>query len=59
MKQGQNAVVCELDLAGFDDELAVLSGTTGNTFLAENIRQRVGPDPADWLPAFQLERRAA
>jgi type IV secretion system protein VirB4 len=59
VKQGQNAVVCELDLSGFDDELAVLSGTTGNTLLAENVRQRVGPNPADWLPAFQRERRGA
>lgn len=59
VKQGQNAVVCELDLSGFDDELAVLSGTTGNTFLAENVRQRVGPNPADWLPAFHRERKAS
>jgi type IV secretion system protein VirB4 len=59
VKQGQNAVVCELDLQGFEDELAVLSGTTGNTLLAESIRQRVGDDPADWLPVFQQERKAA
>ena len=59
VKQGQNAVVCELDLHGFEDELAVLSGTTANTLLAEDIRQRVGDDPADWLPVFQQERKAA
>jgi type IV secretion system protein VirB4 len=59
VKQGQNAVVCELDLAGFDDELAVLSGTTANVLLAERIRQRVGNDPATWLPAFHAERRLA
>ena len=59
VKQGQNAVVCELDLDGFDDELAVLSGTTANILLAENVRQRVGDDPAVWLPVFQLERKAA
>ena len=59
VKQGQNAVVCELDLQGFDDELAVLSGTTGNILLAEDIRRRVGTDPAVWLPVFQQERKAA
>lgn len=59
VKQGKNAVVCELDLQGFDDELAVLSGTTGNILLAENIRRRDGGNPADWLPAFQQERKAA
>ena len=59
VKQGQNSVVCELDLQGFDDELSVLSGTTANTLLAEDIRRRVGNDPADWLPVFQQERKAA
>ena len=59
VQQGQNAVVCELDLEGFDDELAVLSGTTANILLAEDIRQRMGNDPAVWLPVFQQERKAA
>jgi type IV secretion system protein VirB4 len=59
VKQGQNAVVCELDLQGFDDELAVLSGTTANILLAEDIRRRVGTDPAVWLPVFHQERKAA
>jgi type IV secretion system protein VirB4 len=59
VKQGQNAVVCELDLQGFEDELAVLSGGTANILLAESIRQRVGNDPAVWLPVFQQERKAA
>ena len=59
VKQGQNAVVCELDLQGFDDELAVLSGTTGNILLAEDVRRRVGTDPAVWLPVFHQERKAA
>ena len=59
VKQGHNAVVCELDLHGFDDELAVLSGTTSNTFLAEDVRRRIGADPAAWLPVFQAERKAA
>ena len=59
VKQGQNAVICELDLQGFDDELSVLSGTTGNTLLVEKIRQKVGDDPSVWLPIFYQERGAS
>ena len=59
VKQGQNAVVCELDLEGFDDELSVLSGTTGNTALVEKICQTVGNDPKAWLPIFYQERGAS
>lgn len=59
VKQGQNAVICELDLEGFDNELAVLSGTTANTNLVEMIRQKVGDDPQKWLPYFYHNRRAS
>lgn len=60
VKQGHNAVVCELDLAGFDDELSILSGTTANTLLYESVIRRMGTqDPAVVLPAFYKERRAA
>jgi type IV secretion system protein VirB4 len=57
VQQGQNAVVCELDLPGFDDELAVLSGTTANNLIALNAREQAGPIPADWLPVFQEQRK--
>lgn len=56
-KQGMQAAVCELNLAGFDDELAVLSGTTATVELAERIIAEVGPEPAAWLPVFQQKRR--
>lgn len=57
VKQGMQAAVCELNLAGFDDELAVLSGTATTVDLAERIIAELGPDPADWLPVFQRKRR--
>ncbi|RDL46696.1 Type IV secretion system protein virB4 [Ensifer sp. M14] len=56
VKQGHNSVVAELNLAGFDDELAVLSGRTANVELADRIRAQVGDEPAAWLPLFQQMR---
>lgn len=56
VKQGHNSVVAELNLAGFDDELAVLSGRTANVDLADRIRAQVGDEPAAWLPLFQQTR---
>lgn len=52
IKQGQNSVVAELDLRGFDDELAVLSGNTATSMLAEKLVAERGEDPAAWLPEF-------
>lgn len=59
IKQGHNSVVAELDLKGFGDELAVLSGTTANVELLDTIVSEVGDDPDDWLPIFQKRRVAA
>ncbi|WDZ80877.1 VirB4 family type IV secretion system protein (plasmid) [Ensifer adhaerens] len=56
LKQGHNSVVAELNLGGFDDELAILSGRTANVELADTIRAEVGNRPADWLPIFQQRR---
>jgi type IV secretion system protein VirB4 len=58
VKQGHNSVVAELNLNGFDDELAVLSGRTANVELADAIRGEVGDRREDWLPIFH-ERRSA
>ncbi|MBB4193015.1 type IV secretion system protein VirB4 [Rhizobium aethiopicum] len=58
VKQGHNSVVAELNLNGFDDELAILSGRTANVELADAIRAEVGDGLEDWLPVFQERRRA-
>ncbi len=58
VKQGHNSIVAELNLGGFDDELAVLSGRTGNVELADTIRAQVGDDPVAWLPLFHQQRSA-
>ncbi|WP_375628762.1 MULTISPECIES: VirB4 family type IV secretion/conjugal transfer ATPase [unclassified Bartonella] len=53
IKQGQSSVVAELNLRGFDDEIAILSGTTKNIELLETIMDEVGESPEKWLPIFQ------
>ncbi|WP_331375371.1 VirB4 family type IV secretion/conjugal transfer ATPase [Sinorhizobium chiapasense] len=58
VKQGHNSVVAELNLYGFDDELAVLSGRTANVELADAIRAELGDRREDWLQVFQERRRA-
>lgn len=57
IKQGQNSVVAELNLRGFDDELAVLSGNTHTSNLAEKLVAELGDDPAVWLPEFHRRRK--
>lgn len=57
IKQGQNSVVAELNLRGFDDELAVLSGNTATSNLAEKLVAELGNDPAVWLPEFHRIRK--
>lgn len=59
VKQGASSVVAELNLEGFDDELAVLSGTKENLPHMEAAIAEVGDDPAKWLPVFHAKRRAA
>jgi type IV secretion system protein VirB4 len=56
-KQGSSSTVCELNLRGFDEELAVLSGTANTVDLAERAIARAGARPDDWLPVFHTMRR--
>ena len=58
VKQGHNSIVAELNLNGFDDELAILSGRTANVELADTIRAQSGEDPQAWLPLFHQQRSA-
>lgn len=59
VKQGKQSAICELNLAGLDDVMAVLSGTTSTVELLNQIRAELGPDtkPADWLPVFHQRRK--
>ncbi|WP_336294547.1 VirB4 family type IV secretion/conjugal transfer ATPase [Bartonella sp. CB169] len=56
IKQGQNSVVAELNLREMKDEIAVLSGTTKNIELMNQIINQYGTDPDEWLPIFHQRR---
>jgi len=55
VKQGHASAICELDLSGLEDFITVLSATTDNIALLDDIRARVGEDPAQWLPVLFQE----
>lgn len=59
IKRGVTSTVVELDLATMEDELAVLSGTTGNVKLLDRIIQSAGDNPKDFLPLFHQKRKEA
>ncbi len=52
VKQAHHSVVCQLDLKGFDGELAVISGRTQQVQLMQRIISSTGADPKAWLPQF-------
>jgi type IV secretion system protein VirB4 len=52
IKQAHHSVVCQLDLKGFDAELAVISGRAGEVKRMYQIMSSTGRDPAAWLPQF-------
>jgi len=52
VKQGHQSVVCELDLKGFDAELAVISGRRVNVDLVSDLIAHHGAEPNLWLPQF-------
>jgi len=58
-KQGGSAAVCELNLAGFSDELAVLSSTASSVEVARRAIGQAGEEPSAWLPVFQRLRRGS
>jgi type IV secretion system protein VirB4 len=52
VKQGHHSVVCQLDLKGFDAELAVISGRAQAVERMHRLMATLGSDPVDWLPVF-------
>ena len=55
VKQPHGSAICELDLAGLDDFISVLSATTDNVAVLDAVRERHGNDPYQWLPEFLRE----
>jgi type IV secretion/conjugal transfer VirB4 family ATPase len=58
IKQGQQSCLAQLDLTGFEEELAILSGSTDNIALLDELIAQVGEDPHAWLPLFHAQRQA-
>ena len=58
VRQAGMSAVCELNLSGMEDALAVLSGRATDVARVERLRAEVGEAVEQWLPAFQAERRA-
>jgi type IV secretion system protein VirB4 len=52
VKQAHHSVVCQLDLKGFDAELAVISGRAAAVARMHDIIQSKGSSPSIWLPIF-------
>lgn len=50
IKHGRDSVVARLDLSGESEILTILSGRESTVRLLDDIRARVGDDPAEWLP---------
>ncbi len=59
IKRGQNSVVVKLDLAGMDNDIAVLSGTTKNVQILNRVIDEKGNNPEDFLPIFHERRKAS
>ena len=68
VKQGHASAVCQLNLRGFDDELAVISASTDNIDIMDGIikqtAERLGVEidavrPQDWLQTFYEERKGS
>lgn len=52
LKREQGSVICEFDLAGMREYVAVLSGRANTVRFAEQLRRQFGENPDHWLPAF-------
>ena len=58
VKQGDRSSLCVLDLKGFNDELAVVSGTLDSVMLLDEVRATLGDNPDVWLQPFLKQLRA-
>ncbi|MBW4053685.1 MAG: VirB4 family type IV secretion/conjugal transfer ATPase [Proteobacteria bacterium] len=55
VKQGHDSSVCQLDLKGFGEALAVISGRAETVALAERLIGSLGANPSVWLPEFYAQ----
>lgn len=53
VRQSQHSVVCELDLKGFEAELAVISARATTLAEVRTLIRATGAEPKHWLPIFK------
>jgi len=56
VKQGSQSMIARLDLADLGQELEILSGSTDNMELLDEIIEEHGEDPDVWTPIFHEKR---
>jgi type IV secretion system protein VirB4 len=59
LKREQGSVICEFDLSGMPEFIAILSGRANTVRLAAELRRRLGDQPECWLPEFMRRYREA
>ena len=68
VKQGHNSAVCQLNLRGLDDHLAVISASTDNIEILDQVLRDRSSDlgvpidrlsPEQWLEAFYANRKGS
>lgn len=52
IKQGSGSVLAELNLKGFNKELAVFSANTSTMEVVDKLNKKYGYEPEKWLPKF-------
>lgn len=52
LKQANDSVVARVDLTGMSDLINVLSGRAETVNVLDEVREKVGDNPADWIPVF-------
>lgn len=57
VKQGKQWALAKLDLYGFNDEIAVLSGTSANLLKMQEAINETDNNPEHWLPVFYAKVR--
>ncbi|MBQ9182452.1 MAG: conjugal transfer protein [Neisseriaceae bacterium] len=57
VKQGRQWSMAKLDLYGFNDEIAVLSGTSANLVKMQEAIAETDNNPEHWLPVFNQKTR--
>jgi type IV secretion system protein VirB4 len=55
VRQGNQSVVCQLDLKGLEGELAVISGRARSVERLHTLIERLGAEPHQWLPTFMAQ----